>query len=62
MQEDEKKEVTDDDFFDLLHDNVLENYNDKKRPPTKTFFMTNTKIVLTTRLGLFMRKLILMLR
>jgi len=61
LQEDEKEEVTDDDFFDLLHDNVLENYNDRKRPPTKTFFMTNMKIVLT-RLDLLMRKLILMLR
>ena len=61
MQEDEKEEVTDDDFFDLLHDNVLENYNDNKRPPTKTFFVTNMKIVLT-RLGLLMKKLILMLR
>ena len=30
-------------------------------PPTKTFFMTNMKIVLT-RLDLLMRKLILMLR
>ena len=33
LQEDENKEVTDDDFFDLLNKNILENDTTRKQPP-----------------------------
>jgi hypothetical protein len=33
LKDDEKEEVTDDDFFNLLNQNVLENDTARKRPP-----------------------------
>jgi hypothetical protein len=33
LQEDEKEEVTDDDFFNFLNQHILENYPTRKRPP-----------------------------
>ena len=37
LQEDEKEEVTDDDFFNLLNQNILENDPARKRPPEEEY-------------------------
>ncbi len=56
----EKEEMTDDDFFNLLNQNILENDTDKK-PKKKILIWRNTTILLT-QWGLVMKTLCLMLR